>query len=320
LETVAFLDFIDHQIAKIDQRMLSRSEGYNPDLGAALEHLLTSGGKRIRPAVVILTGTMLGADEGPLISLGASIELLHTATLVHDDLIDGSLLRRGIPTLNSNWSPEATVLTGDFIFAQAAEITSEIGSTEIMSLFAKTLSVIVNGEVRQLFSEQQVTSREEYFRRIYEKTGSLFVLAAHAAALISSADDSQVEAAKKYGDELGKAFQIVDDVLDFVGDEERLGKPIGRDLYHGVLTLPTLYYMEQNPGDEDLRELLDGKRDNQLVVEVVEKIKSSGSIEPALDDARGSAERAVEALQVFPAGKEKEALKKLAQFVVERDV
>ena len=134
---------------------------------------MAAGGKRIRPIITLLMGKLLGAEEEKLISLGAAIELLHTATLVHDDLIDGALLRRGNPTLNSHWTPAATVLTGDYIFAQAARLAAEIGSTEAMSNFAETLSIIVNGELSQLFGKSKLPSQEDYYFRIYEKTGSL---------------------------------------------------------------------------------------------------------------------------------------------------
>lgn len=320
MENVGFLDFIEEDIRRVEERMLSRTAGHHPELENALKHLLFSGGKRVRPTVTILTGTMLGADKDTLITLSASIELLHTATLVHDDLIDGALLRRGNPTLNSDWSSAATVLTGDFIFAQAAEMGSELGSTEIMALFAETLTTIVNGEVRQLFSRQGVTSREEYFRRIYEKTGSLFVLATHAAALLSEVDQETVTAARTYGDEIGKAFQIVDDVLDFTGDEDRLGKPIGSDLQGGVLTLPALYYMETNPDDPDLSKIMQGQGDEFLLDEVVGAIRDSDAIDRSLADARTYAQRAVQALRGLPEGRERDALEALADFIVERQV
>src|SRR5690554_3772700 len=136
--------------------MRAQAEGHHPDLGAALEHLLSSGGKRIRPAIALLTGGMFGGNQEKLITLAAAIELLHTATLVHDDLIDGALLRRGIATLNSQWSPAATVLTGDFVFARAAQLAAETRSPEVIRLFARTLAVIVDGEITQLFSSKGV--------------------------------------------------------------------------------------------------------------------------------------------------------------------
>ena len=318
MNTVKFLDFIAEDIEKVEKTMLSRSEGYHPDLGAAMDHLLGSGGKRIRPTIAILMGRLLGAEHAKLILLGASIELLHTATLVHDDLIDGALLRRGNPTLNSDWSPAATVLTGDYIFAQAAELAAEIDSTEVMGAFAKTLAVIVNGEISQLFNRKKATDREDYLERIYEKTGSLFVLATRSPALLSGAGGAQEEAAAAYGREIGKAFQIIDDVLDFTGERETIGKPIGSDLRHGVITLPTLYYQEISPGDQNLKKLLNGTYDQAVFEEVLENIKSSGAVERALKDARKYSANAVQALQVLPEGRERTALKQLAEYIVDR--
>src|SRR3990170_981779 len=149
--------------------MRAESNGHHPDLGGALDHLLSSGGKRVRPAVALLTGGMLGADPGRLIILAAAIELLHTATLVHDDLIDGALLRRGLPTLNAHWSPAATVLTGDFLFARAARLAADTDYLPLMKLFAETLAVVVSGELTQLFSARGMIDRENYYRRIYAK-------------------------------------------------------------------------------------------------------------------------------------------------------
>src|SRR3990170_2590696 len=169
--------------------MRTQSDGHHSALGAALDHLLSSGGKRVRPAVALLTGGMLGADRDRLVTLGAAIELLHTATLVHDDLIDGALLRRGIATLNSQWTPAATVLTGDFIFARAAKLAAETNSVPVMRMFAITLATIVNGELTQLFASRGIANQENYFQRIYAKTASMFELATAASTMLSPEDD-----------------------------------------------------------------------------------------------------------------------------------
>lgn len=168
-----FFQLVHDEIESMEELIHIQADGYNPDLRTALELLLSAGGKRIRPTVTFLTGKMLGAKMDQLIILAAAIELLHTATLVHDDLIDGSLLRRGSPTLNSQWSPGATVLTGDFIFSRAAKLAAETNSVEVMKVFAQTLTIIVNGEMTQLFNDRSQTRREDYFRRIYAKTASL---------------------------------------------------------------------------------------------------------------------------------------------------
>ncbi len=317
---VGFLTYLEDQLDKVDQKMLSVSEGYHPDLTAAFEHLMNSGGKRIRPIVTLLMGSLLGAEEDKLISLSASIEMLHTATLVHDDLIDGSLLRRGNPTLNSRWTPAATVLTGDHIFAQAALLAAELENTEAMKLFAKTLSIIVNGEISQLFGRNHLPSRDEYYHRIYEKTGSLFALSARAAALISPADRKYIQPAEAFGKEIGKAFQIVDDVLDFTGDQARVGKPIGNDLRQGTPTLPAIYYGEQHPEDEVLLACLDGIATESDADKLIQRINQSGVIERTLGEARKCAKNAVHNLSDFPAGREKDSLEKLGTYIIDRDL
>jgi geranylgeranyl pyrophosphate synthase len=265
-------------------------------------------------------GSLLGAEEDKLISLSASIELLHTATLVHDDLIDGALLRRGNPTLNAHWTPAATVLTGDYIFAQAALLAAEIESTEAMSLFAETLSIIVNGEISQLFGRNEFSTVENYYHRIYEKTGSLFALSTKIVALISPVDRKFIEPAENFGKDIGKAFQIVDDVLDFTGDQSRVGKPIGNDLRQGVPTLPVLFYRENNPKDRILQECLAGTADEKAVDDLIDRIKVSGAIQKAMDEARGCTENAIKILDGFPEGKDKSALIELARYIVDRDL
>src|SRR4030065_2439612 len=177
---------IEDQIRLVEERMPTQADGHHRAVGAALNHLLSSGGKRIRVIVTLLTGKMLGADPDKLITLAAAIESLHTATLVHDDLIDGALIRRGIPTLNAQWSPAATVLTGDFIFAQAARLAADTQSIQVMQLFSETLATIVNGEITQLFSSRWSSDRADYYRRIYAKTASLFETAASAPGLLCS--------------------------------------------------------------------------------------------------------------------------------------
>jgi geranylgeranyl pyrophosphate synthase len=320
LINVSFLELLEDKLNLVDEKMMSRSDGYHPDLTAALEHLMESGGKRIRPIITLLMGSMLGADEEKLISLSASIEMLHTATLVHDDLIDGALLRRGNPTLNAHWTPAATVLTGDYIFAQAALLAAEIESTEAMSLFAETLSIIVNGEISQLFGRNEFSTIEDYYQRIYEKTGSLFALSAKAAALISPVDREYIEPAERFGREIGKAFQIVDDVLDFTGDQTKVGKPIGNDLRQGVQTLPVYFYRESNPKDEVLKECLDGKAEEKAVDDLIKRINSSGAIQKALDEAKKCVGNAIKTLSDFPDSPDKASLIELASYIIDRDL
>lgn len=299
--------------------MQAQAEGHHPDLGAALEHLLSSGGKRIRPAVALLTGGMLGADPDRLVTLGAAIELLHTATLVHDDLIDGALLRRGIATLNSKWSPAATVLTGDFIFARAAKLAAETDSVAVMQLFAETLATIVNGEITQMFTSRGKVSREEYDQRIYAKTASMFELATAAAALLSPVRPEIVESVRRFGNEIGMAFQIVDDILDFTGEQETVGKPVASDLRQGIVTLPALFYLENNPEDPEMKVILDGKYlSDERMDRLVIAIRKSGVIQRAAGEAHQYINLALTRLYEYDAGVERAALEDLAEYIVAR--
>lgn len=314
---------VQQDILAVESLMRAQADGRHPDLGAALEIILSAGGKRVRPALTLLVGHLLGApQEDHLVTLAAAIELLHTATLVHDDLIDGSLLRRGMPTLNSQWSPGATVLTGDFLFACAAKLASDTNSIPVMSLFSQTLTVIVNGEISQLFVSRCLTNREDYYQRIYAKTASLFETSAKAAAMISLADEQSVEIMRQFGYNIGMAFQIVDDVLDFTGEQATLGKPVGSDLRQGLITLPAICYIETHPEDPISQEILSGdcgKIENQ-VTQWIDAIRSSSATHLAIQEACEFVDRGLAALQNFTPSIERDALQELATFFLNRDL
>ena len=322
MSATTFFTSVQDQLQFVEGRIREQAgEEHHPDLRSALEHLLTAGGKRIRPTLGLLVGNMLGAPEEKLITLGASVELLHTATLVHDDLIDGALLRRGMPTLNARWSPAATVLTGDFLFARAAKLAAETDYLPLMKLFADTLATIVNGELTQMFSARGVIERENYYQRIYAKTASLFEMSALAAAMVATNDEDMRGSMKAFGYEVGMAFQIVDDILDFTGEQSAVGKPIGSDLLNGLVTLPAIYYAEANPKNEDVLSLPEGGwKDTERVQRLVDGIRQSKAIQQAMDEARQAVSRALSALEDAPACPEKEALENLAKFIVDRKV
>lgn len=318
---VSFFAPVRDYIPRVEARMRSQSNGHHPELQAALKQLITSGGKRVRPTVTLLVGQMYGVDLEQCITLAAAVELLHTATLVHDDLIDGALLRRGMPTLNAQWSPAATILTGDFIFAQAARLAAETNSIEVMKLFSKTLSVIVNGEITQIFKSRGLASREDYFARIYAKTASMFELASVAPGYLGATSDEQLEALRSFGYEVGMAFQIVDDILDFTSQQEDIGKPVASDLRQGLITLPALYYLENELSDPDVQNSLRGDiSDDETILRLTSLIRESGAVESALREAAKYAQRGISALSGMPEGPERQALEELANYVVERHI
>jgi geranylgeranyl pyrophosphate synthase len=322
LSSITFSTSVQDQLQFIEERIREQAgEQHHTDLRSALAHLLSAGGKRIRPTLGLLVGNMLGAPEEKLITLGASVELLHTATLVHDDLIDGALLRRGMPTLNARWSPAATVLTGDFLFARAAKLAAETDYLPLMKLFAETLATIVNGELTQMFAARGMIERENYYQRIYAKTASLFEMAALAAAMVATEDEDMRESMKVFGYEVGMAFQIVDDILDFTGQASAVGKPIGSDLLNGLVTLPALYYAEAHPTNEDVLSLPEGGwKNTDRVQRLVDNIRQSPAVQQSMGEARQAVSRALRSLSDAPISPEREALENLAKFIVDRKI
>jgi len=310
-------------------------------LGSMLRYSMGSG-KRLRPALVILSGQMLRGDRqipastAPFHSLAAAVEMLHTATLIHDDLVDEATLRRGRTTLHTVWSAGATVLAGDYLLAQAAWLIAGLEHPRILKVFAETLCTMCAGEIRQIFVTRDKRSHsraavkqtaldstdqcgwKEYYRSIEAKTASLCAAATEMAGLLAGAEEPQIAALRRFGRELGMAFQIVDDVLDFIGDEAQLGKPAGSDLRHGMITLPTLCYLERAENDDPVNTVLSGQRDEEHVRAAIGAVCSSGAIEAALAEARAHVRRSQEALATLPDNGPRHTLCSLAEYVVER--
>jgi geranylgeranyl pyrophosphate synthase len=321
LNAVTFLSPVTQEIKLVEERMRMQADESHPDLRAALEHLLAAGGKRVRPTLGLLVGNMLNAPLDKLVTLGAAVELLHTATLVHDDLIDGALLRRGMPTLNARWSPPATVLTGDFLFARAAKLAAEADHLALMKLFSETLAIIVNGELTQMFTSRGLISRDNYYKRIYAKTASLFEMTSRASAMVSPVDDGMIESMRDFGYQVGMAFQIVDDILDFNGEQAAVGKPLGSDLHNGLVTLPAIFYAEANPDDADVLSLPNGGWTNtENMTRLVENIRASNSSRLAMHEAERHVDRALAILATLENCAEREALENLAKYIVDRKV
>lgn len=319
-----YTGLIQNDLLQVETLMRQQTPGANGDLRNALEIILSSGGKRIRPVITLLTGSMLHAPKPQLLNLAAAIEMLHTATLVHDDLIDGSLLRRGHPTLNARWAPGATVLTGDFVFARAAELAADTNSVQAMKMFAQTLGEIISGEITQFFTSKCSFDRDNYYERIYKKTASLFKTCTTAAALISPAGDETIADMRAFGYEIGMAFQILDDILDFTGEQITIGKPVGADFRSGLMTLPAIYYFENRLDDPDALIILAGDCNTfdfvNRVDEIIEKIKNSSAIEQSMQEAGEFIRRALDALRRQPPGPERDALEEISNYIIERKI
>lgn len=288
-------------------------------LAEVIQHIVAGGGKRVRPALVLFATKFYPVDFDKVVSLAAAVETLHTATLIHDDVVDDSTLRRGRPTINAVWQDGATVLAGDYVFARAAGFAAATGNVRVIELFAEALKTIVDGELRQLFRRRDgLPSREEYYRRIFSKTASLFTLATEASGALMAAPVEEVQALREYGYYLGMAFQIIDDVLDFTGDERQLGKPIGSDLRQGTVTLPVFLFAADQPDHPALQGYLNGEGGETAVDDLVEAVRASNAIANALAEAAELADEASEALALFPDGPVRSSLRDLAYYVVRR--
>lgn len=315
-----FTALIENDIQSVEALMRAPMTGDPPEMRSALELVIAAGGKRIRPSVSLLVGSMLNAPHERLITMAAAIELLHNATLVHDDLIDGALLRRGIPTLNAKWTPAATVLAGDLLFARAAKLAADTESVPAVKMFSETLIRIVGGEVEQLLINRTIHSRADYDRRIYAKTGSLFETAACTAAMISPVSEGAIQNMAAFGRAIGMAFQIIDDILDFTADENTLGKPIGSDLRQGLVTLPALLYFEENAENRLVKAFLSDNLHNEHpeIETLISAIRSSTAITAAHQEARKLIGYGMDILKRYAASPYRQALEELSYYIVDR--
>ncbi len=315
----SFVDPVRDDLARVETVLKAPPPEEHEAISIAVQHLITGGGKRLRPILVLLSAHLCGAPLEGAVLAAAAAEMLHTATLVHDDLIDGSLIRRGVETLNASWTPAATILTGDYVFARAAYLVTRTGNLRLTQRFTETLMVICNGEIRQAFDgNSDQNPLEAYDERIFAKTASLIALSVEAGAILADAQENSEQALRTYGEQIGMAFQIVDDVLDFVADEEILGKPVGSDLRQGLATLPVLLYLKANDGVTAVRQVLDGDRSSQRVSEAVQAVVSSSAVEQARTMAIEHAQAAKAALQGFSDSPYRTALLDLAEFTVDR--
>ena len=309
------------ELAEVEMRLRGAIASQHASLTAATERLLNAGGKRIRPAICLMTASIFGADPDRSISLAAAIEMMHTATLVHDDLIDEALLRRGVPTLNADWPADAIVLAGDYLFARAAGLIAQTNDTRVVDLFARTLMTVVNGEIKQRFLDRGRLSRDDYDERIYAKTAAMFVLATEAAATLGKADPASLKALSEFGRQVGMAFQIVDDALDFIGAPDQIGKPVGSDLRQGVFTLPAIHYAQAHPDDPDMKALLNGHaQDPDTISRVVAAVRASGAVDEALKQARAFVAQSQIELARLPASPCVAALSAISCYIVERNL
>jgi len=323
IKTASF-ELVAADIERVETKMREGIDDHNETLATVIDYLISAGGKRLRPVIILLTTRFQPqVDSLKAVALASAVEMLHTATLVHDDIIDNALLRRGMPTLNTQWSPGATVLAGDYLFARSAGLAAETDNVRIIKIFSMTLMTIVNGELNQFFNNHHhgPPSREEYFQRIYAKTASLFAAGAETGGILAGLPENQVQALHDYGYNLGMAFQIMDDILDFQSTESQLGKPVANDLRQGIATLPVLFFLDKYPNHPTVLKAVARKHPTPDEIQTVAAaIRASGSIQESLTEAKRFARQAQDALIPLPDNQYRLALLDLADYAVARDI
>jgi geranylgeranyl pyrophosphate synthase len=285
-------------------------------LSEQLSYIVEETGKGMRPALTLFSGKLFTYDLATLLPMAVSVELMHTATLVHDDAIDKASTRRGRTTINSKWGDEIAILMGDYLFAKAGEFVADTQTPRVIKLFSQTLGIISSGEIGQFrgsYNLQQ--TREDYLRRIYRKTGSLFSLATQSGSILGKAPETTVVVMKDYADNLGIAFQIMDDILDFTSTEEAMGKPVGSDLIQGTLTLPAMLVIEHSPKDNPVTNFFE-TRDKKYVSEAINIVRNTTIINECYKVAREYYEKACKSLKSLPKTESQQALNDLADFVI----
>ncbi|WP_324710593.1 polyprenyl synthetase family protein [Pseudomonas citronellolis] len=284
------------------------------------DYIISAGGKRLRPLLVLLSGKALGYSGDDLRLLAATIEFLHTSTLLHDDVVDASGLRRGRATANAQWGNAPSVLVGDFLYARSFEMMVELGSMPVMRIISQATRVIAEGEVLQLTKVRDASTTEEtYMEVIRGKTAMLFEASTHSAAAIAGATPEQAEALRQFGDALGIAFQLVDDLLDYRGDASTLGKNVGDDLAEGKPTLPLIATMRDGTPEQAqvVRKAIQqgGSQDLEGIRAAVE---AAGALDYTAKLAREYAARAIDCLKALPDNEYHDALIELSEFAVAR--
>jgi len=310
---------IQEDLVKVEARLRSVCEVDFPRLSKLLEHSLKDGGKRIRPALVLLSGKFYDYDLSYLLPMATAVEILHTATLVHDDAIDNSAVRRGRPTINKVWGEDKAILLGDYLLGKSKELVADTQNLRVIRLFAQTFMTISSGELNQAFSAFNLEqTRQQYLQRISSKTACLLSLATEAGAILSQAPEKSVEALKGYGHNLGIAFQIVDDILDFIGTEEEMGKPVGSDLAQGTLTLPAILLLERYPEDNPVRRLFQNEDRQRNIELAMELVRNSSITEECYAVASDYCAQACHNLSLLLDNASRRSLIKLADYVVKR--
>src|SRR3954468_23444359 len=319
LEEVGAL--VRSDMASVDAMIRARLKSTVPLVDQVAEHIIGGGGKRLRPLLCVLSGRACGIADDKHVEAAAFIEFVHTATLLHDDVVDGSMKRRGRATANNIFGNQASVLVGDFVYSRAFQMMATVGSQRVMEIMADATNVIAEGEVLQLMNAHDPeTTEQRYLEVIYRKTGRLFEAGAEVAAVLAGASIAQQAALARFGKHLGIAYQLIDDVLDYRSDPATRGKNLGEDLAEGKPTLPLIHALRTwNGADRDVLRAAVERRIDAEMAQVIELIDRSGGIDYTREVAMAEVAKARAALAPLAPSSYRDALAALAGIAVDRD-
>ena len=310
---------VQHRLDRVDEQLNGLSDVPPEFLAKLIGHVVGSTGKRIRPALTLLSSGFKEHNEAVSEKMAVAVELLHLATLIHDDTVDDSDLRRGRATISSLWGRNVAVLLGDYLFATSAIHVCDTNHVYVIRRFSETITALSKGELFELASSCDWTQdRDAYYERIYNKTASLFTVACESGAILSGASESQVAALKGYGYNLGMAFQIVDDILDFSGTAVEIGKPVGSDLANGVMTIPSIIAGERFPNDNRVRRLFGDIRNKEALRDAVKQVQEPSVMAEAESEAERFGGEARRCLDELPDNLERASLLALVDYVLSR--
>ena len=316
------LEFVQEPIKpglkRITENLENAANQEDPFLAELLNHVLQSKGKRIRPSVALLIALSQKNDEDNVEQMATAVELLHIATLVHDDTVDDSEMRRGKFTVHKLWGQNTAILLGDFIFSSAAALVSQTDNVLVMHRFSQTAIELSRGALNETEEAFKPQTKEQYLNRIYNKTASVFAAIAESAAVLSDLPDEQIKSLRSYGYNLGMAFQIVDDILDFDGNSEELGKPVGADLANGLLTLPAFVVIDQDGDDTVFQSSFTNPHDDDALKTAVSRVQQPDVISEAYAIAQQYSKSAVDALRYLESSRAKESLTVLVEYATTR--
>lgn len=310
---------IQDQLLQVDNNIRAMSTIEFLPLGSLLGEALSTSGKRMRPSITILASQFKPtSDEAPIL-MATAVELLHIATLIHDDTVDDASVRRGKATVSSMWGPNIAVLVGDYVFASSATFVCDTKNVRVIRRYSETIMELSTGELMERFTTFDPTqTRQQYEERIYNKTACLFSTAAETGAVLSGADEGTIQALKCYGRSLGMAFQIIDDILDLEASSDQMGKPVGNDLKQGVLTLPAILALERYPDHNPIVDLFAGKASEANLKKALDLVYNSTVIQDSYSIAHEYQKTASDALASFPNSTHKKALLEACDYVLER--